>query len=165
MQKLVIKGIVFEYEAAEELPVGEQELVRQARESALGAYAPYSGFRVGAALMLDNGEIITGNNQENACYPSGNCAERVALFYANSRFPDSAVTTMAIAAIMKDGEPTGHPVYPCGACRQVIMEAEIRYGRAQRLLFTGKNKIHAVNSIKDILPLWFDKNSLFTGRL
>ncbi len=165
MQKLVIKGIVFEYESADELPLREQKLVRQARDSALGAYTPYSGFRVGVALMLDNGEIITGNNQENACYPSGNCAERVALFYANSRFPDSAVITMAVAAIMKDGEPTRHPVYPCGACRQVIMESEIRYGRGQRLIFTGRDKIHVVNSIRDILPLGFDQGSLFNGRL
>ena len=161
MQKIVIKSTVFEYDSLKELPAREQELVKMAAEAALSAYTPYSGFRVGAAILLDNGIIVTGNNQENAAYPSGNCAERVAIFYANSRYPDSAIVAMAIAAFKKNGEQTLQPVYPCGSCRQVIMESEYRYDKKQRLIFTGKNKIQAVDSIKDILPLSFDKDSLF----
>lgn len=156
MQRFVIKSTIYQYDSVEELPEKEQELVRLARESAQRAYTPYSGFRVGAALLLQNGSIITGNNQENAAYPSGSCAERTALFYANSVNPDSPVEVMAIAAINKNGEPVDKPVYPCGACRQVMIESEIRYGVDQRVIFTGKDKILAVASVKDILPLWFD---------
>jgi cytidine deaminase len=162
MHEIVIKTVVYEYGAADELPEKEQELVRISRTSAFNAYAAYSGFRVGAAVLLDNGEIVSGNNQENAAYPSGNCAERVALFYANSRYPDSAVTAVAISAIDKNGDLTDLPVYPCGACRQVIMESETRYGNATRLIFAGRNRIQAVNSIKDILPLGFDRNFLIS---
>lgn len=161
MRKFVIKSTIYQYESVEELPEKEQELVRLAHESAQRAYTPYSGFRVGAALLLQNGSIITGNNQENAAYPSGCCAERTALFYANSVHPDSAVEVMAIAAINKNGYPVDNPVYPCGACRQVMIEAEIRYGSDQRIIFTGKDKILAVASVKDILPLWFDNKFLY----
>jgi cytidine deaminase len=160
MKKIVVQGVVYEYDSINDLQAGEQELVRHAWESALTAYAPYSGFRVGAAVLLDNGNILAGNNQENAAYPSGLCAERVALFYAGSRFPGSAILAMAVAAVNKKGDATDDPVYPCGACRQVLLEAENRFGKKQRLIFAGKNKIHAVNSISDILPLHFDKSSL-----
>lgn len=162
MKEVVINSIIYEYDSISELPVNEQELVRLARDSALRAYAPYSGFRVGAALLLENGEVITGNNQENAAYPSGICAERVALFYAGSRFPEVAVMSIAITALNQEGESTGNPVYPCGACRQVILEAENRHGKSQRLIFAGESRVHAIDSIKTILPLYFDKDSLLS---
>jgi cytidine deaminase len=162
MREVTISSIVFEYDSIEDISPDDQELVRMARLSAAGAYAPYSGFRVGAALRLDNGEIITGSNQENAAYPSGLCAERVAIFYANSRYPGSSVTTIAISALKMDGNQTDDPVYPCGSCRQVILESSNRYGVEPKMIFSGHNKIQIVGSIKDILPLFFDKGSLNT---
>ena len=162
MKEVVINSIIYEYDSISELPVNEQELVSSARDAALGAYAPYSGFRVGAALLLDNGEIIIGNNQENAAYPSGICAERVALFYAGSRFPEAAVISIAITALNEEGKSTSNPVYPCGDCRQVILETEYRHGKTSRLIFAGENRMHAINSIKTILPLYFDKDSLLS---
>ena len=159
-----VRSIVLEYDSASELGKDEQELIRRAAESARLAYAPYSGFRVGAAVLLNNGQIIAGNNQENAAYPSGNCAERIALFYANSLYPGSAPQVLAITAINSEGEKYDHPVYPCGACRQVILESEIRFSVVHRLIFAGRGKIQVVNSVKDILPLFFDRNLLLSGK-
>jgi cytidine deaminase len=160
MREVTISSIVNEYDTLEELQSDDQELVMLAHKSAADAYAPYSGFRVGAAVRLDNGEIITGNNQENAAYPSGICAERVALFYANSRYPGSSIISIAIFALKHDGKSVDSPVYPCGSCRQVILETAIRYGVEPKLIFAGQNKIQTVGSIKDILPLFFDKGAL-----
>ena len=164
MREVHLKCIVYEYDSIEELPDIEQDLIRQAGESALRAWSPYSGFRVGAALLLDNGEVISGNNQENAAFPSGNCAERVALFYAISRFPESAPLVLAVTSLKKNGEITDYPVYPCGACRQVILESEKRYSKMHRLIFHGRKKTEVVNSVRDILPLCFDRDSLRTDR-
>ncbi|MGF1584978.1 MAG: cytidine deaminase [Bacteroidales bacterium] len=160
MREVTISSIVFEYDTLEELTFDDQELVRFSHKSAADAYAPYSGFRVGASVRLDNGEIITGNNQENAAYPSGICAERVALFYANARYPGLSVIAIAISALKHDGSYTEYPVFPCGSCRQVILETASRYDVEPRLILAGKNKIQVVKSIKDILPLFFDKGSL-----
>jgi len=142
-----------------ELSDEEKKLVERAKEATLTAYAPYSRFQVGAAILLNTGEIVTGSNQENAAYPSGLCAERVALFYTNSRYPDIPVKTMAIAAQTK-GEFMESCTAPCGSCRQVILESENRYAQPIRILMVGRNEIWAVNSIKELLPLHFDKNSL-----
>ncbi|MDR1883321.1 MAG: cytidine deaminase [Prevotella sp.] len=136
-----------------------KKLINEAKLAAKNAYAPYSGFRVGAAVLLCNGEIITGNNQENAAYPSGLCAERVALFAANAQRPDIAVEAIAIAGF-HDGEFTGLPCRPCGGCRQVMVETENRYDKPVKVIMYGKSKIYEAGSAKDLLPLGFEKGSL-----
>ena len=120
----------------DELGESYRRLYELAYGAAREAYAPYSRFCVGAALLLENGEIVCGNNQENAAYPSGLCAERTALFYAGARFPDVPVAVLAIAAL-KAGKRTDS-VTPCGACRQVMLEMERRHGRPIRILYRAK---------------------------
>jgi len=137
-----------------ELNQTEKNLIYVTKDATLRAYAPYSGLKVGSAVLLTNGEVVTGNNQENVAYPSGLCAERTALFYANARFPDIAVDTIAVAAYFKD-DFTDEPITPCGGCRQVILEAQIRYNHPIRLLLYGKKKIYRVDTITDLLPLCF----------
>ncbi len=143
----------------EELSQAEKDLVSAAKEATNRSYAPYSKFRVGAALLLANGEIVTGNNQENAAYPSGLCAERVTLMYANSQYPHVPVVTMALAA-QNDMGFTTNEVSPCGACRQVILESELRHDQPIRILMYGTDHIYIVDSIKALLPLCFDKEQL-----
>ena len=151
------KNIHIEYE--ELISVNEcssqiQKLFEEANQAKSNAYAPYSNFQVGAALMLENGEIITGNNQENAAYPSGLCAERVATFYANSVYPNEKVVAIAIAA-WSNGKFTDDVITPCGGCRQVLLETENRFNSTMRLLMYGGDAVYVVNSIKDLLPLHF----------
>lgn len=143
----------------DDLSAKEQQLIAAAREAAQKAYAPYSRFRVGAALLLGSGEMFTGNNQENAAYPSGMCAERVAIFAANATNPGSGIEMLAVAAIVND-DFLDEPVYPCGSCRQTLLESENRFGKPVRILMYGKNRIHIVNSVKDLLPLSFDASFL-----
>ena len=107
-----------------ELSKDERELVDAARKATAGAYAPYSNFRVGAAILLDNGQIVTGANQENAAFPSGTCAERSACFYAGANYPDARFEMIAISAIGTDGLETAIPTAPCGACRQALLQYE-----------------------------------------
>jgi cytidine deaminase len=114
---------------------------------------------VGAAAKLKNGITVCGNNQENAAYPSGLCAERTTLFYANSLYPDQAVTTLAIAA-QTEGDFIDMPIPPCGACRQVILETERRFGEKIRLLLYGRKVIYEVNGIDALMPLSFDSSNL-----
>ncbi|WP_029903837.1 cytidine deaminase [Prevotella sp. 10(H)] len=136
-----------------------KKLINEAKLATKGAYAPYSGFHVGAAALLSDGKIVRGNNQENAAYPSGLCAERVTLFAANAEQPDNPVTAIAIAAF-HDGEFTEVPCCPCGSCRQVMTEVENRFDKPLRVIMYGKNKIYEVGSAKDLLPLSFGKESL-----
>ncbi len=143
----------------EELNNTDLMLVEAARDTAADAWAPYSSFRVGAALLLDNGEIIRANNQENAAYPSGLCAERVAVFYANANYPDIAIRALAITAIKK-GDFMEEPVYPCGACRQVLIESENRHGKPMRILMAGKNRVDIVDSASALLPRNFNYKDL-----
>lgn len=159
MKKKALEIEFTQYGGLEELSSEEQELIRQAIGMTRHSYAPYSHFFVGAALRLANGHIITGSNQENAAYPSGLCAERTALFYANSRYPDQAVTTLAIAAANANGL-TENPISPCGACRQVMRESEIRYRQPIRILLYGTQKIYCINQIRDLLPFSFTEESL-----
>jgi len=114
---------ITEYDRLDELSETQVTLINKAIKAAGSAYAPYSKYYVGAAVLLGNGEIITGNNQENAAYPSGLCAERVAIFYAGSQFPDVPATSIAIVAI-QNGSIQEEPVTPCGGCRQVLCEKE-----------------------------------------
>ncbi len=149
----------FEYKSVEELPTDDQQLLVEAERIAEHSYSPYSEFRVGAALLLENGEIIAGANQENAAYPSGLCAERVALFYANSQYPDVAVKKIAIVAYNKQGLlPDAVP--PCGGCRQVMSETEQRFNKPMEILLKGKSNILRLSSMDSLLPLSFKKEYL-----
>ena len=143
----------------EELSDEEKKLIQIAKDASKDAYAPYSKFKVGAAVLLDNGEILTGNNQENAAYPSGICAERTTLFYAGSQYPQTPVTTLAIAA-HNGKELTEQPISPCGACRQVILEAEERHKQRIRIILYGTKGIYSVETVKDLLPFSFVAESM-----
>lgn len=138
-----------------ELSEEEKTLVDFARQATNRSYAPYSHFHVGAAIGLANGVIVTGTNQENAAYPSGMCAERTALFYANSQYPDQAIKAIAIAARTDEGF-TEKPITPCGACRQVLLETENRYGSHIRIYLYGTREIQVIESAGSLLPLSFD---------
>lgn len=143
----------------EELSAKEQRLVDAAREATLRSYAPYSHFSVGAAVLFENGETVSGTNQENAVYPSGLCAERTTLFYANSRYPTAAVVALAIAARNEAGL-LSRPLPPCGACRQVMLETEQRFGRPMTLLMSGTEEIYRINGVQHLLPFAFDSEFL-----
>jgi cytidine deaminase len=152
----------FEYEAyenIEKLPEQDKKLIEKAIETAKKAYAPYSSFNVGAAVLLENNQIVSGNNQENAAYPSGLCAERVALFYANANYPEESVKSIAIVAL-KDGELIDHVVTPCGNCRQAMLETEIRFRKPIRIVMGGKNGFWVVSKAQYLLPLSFTGDSL-----
>lgn len=148
------------YESILDLPTDIQNLMNQAIEVRKNAYAPYSKFRVGAALLLDNGKIVLGSNQENAAYPSGLCAERVAIFHAGAIYPDAKVLKMAITAA-SDTNQTIAPIPPCGSCRQSIAEYEIRQEVPIEIYFMGEvGSIYKSDSLKNLLPFMFDKNFL-----
>ena len=134
-------------------------LLREAALQAAGrAYAPYSGFQVGAAALLDNGEVITGCNQENAAFPSGLCAERVAVSYAGARYPGVPISTLAIIAT-SGGDIRPH-IAPCGACCQVLLEMERRGGKPMRILLCGKDTVRIISSVSDLLPFSFTEKDL-----
>lgn len=134
----------------------ERSLVDAARKATANSYAVYSHFNVGAALLLEDGTVVTGSNQENAAYPSGLCAERTTLFWANSQYPDKAVVALAIAARTDSGE-LQQPIPPCGACRQVILETEKRFNRPIKLILYGSVESYIIeDGIKALLPLSFD---------
>lgn len=157
MKEIKLELCLEEYRR-EELTETERHLADRAIEAARQAYAPYSRFHVGAAALLANGEIVSGSNQENAAYPSGLCAERVTVFYAGARYPDTPVRTLAVTA-MVDGEIKA-AIAPCGACRQVLLETEQRYGSPIRILLCGKEKVIAFSSAADLLPFCFGKADL-----
>lgn len=137
MKKEIFRFELDVYSSAEELDAEAQELLLRARQAASFAYAPHSRFKVGAAVALEDGTIVIGSNQENAAYPSGLCAERVALFYAHARYPQLAPVAIAITAI-NDETPVAEPVTPCGACRQVMTEFEKAGGKDMRVILQGQ---------------------------
>lgn len=151
---------LYEYDQLDELSEEQVLLVNSAIKAARDAYAPYSEYFVGAALRLANGEIVIGSNQENAAFPSGLCAERVAIFYAGARYPDVPVLSIAIAAIRK-GTVQEEPVAPCGACRQVLYEKESQGDAPMEVILYGSKKIQVINQVTDLLPLPFKLESLF----
>lgn len=156
--KIISKFTV--YKNSSELSELENNLLLKAIEARNNAYAPYSEFCVGAALLLQNGSVIHGNNQENAAYPSGMCAERVAIWNAASQFPDVKIEKIFISAKAKN-KIVDKPVSPCGACRQTIAEYEVKQSKNIEILFTGETgKIIKANSISDLLPLAFDNSFL-----
>ncbi len=159
MKNIEIRTQITQFDQLEELPADEQELLLNARNICNNAYAPYSEFKVGVALLLDNGEIVTGTNQENAAYPSGLCAERTAIFWANSQFPNNSIIKMAISAFNKSNQ-TPQLITPCGACRQVMVETEIRYRNCIKTILDGENQIVTIDKVTDLLPLYFNGDEL-----
>ena len=150
---------IAEYKQLDELSEEQASLVNRAIDSAKHAYAPYSDFRVGAALILANGEIVTGNNQENAAYPSGLCAERVAIFYAGANYPKIPIKMMAVTAL-KDGVLQEEPVSPCGGCRQVMLEMENQGKTPMEVILYGTKKIQLLKRATDLLPLPFSLKTI-----
>lgn len=140
-----------------ELSNEKSRLAQKAIEATHTSYAPYSRFSVGAAVLLDNGEIVQGSNQENAAFGAGTCAERCALFYANAKFPEVGVHTLAVAARGTDGQLLSHPVSPCGVCRQALIEVQGRAGHNIRILLIGANDVMEFQSASDLLPFSFDE--------
>ena len=160
MKEISITSSFSEYDSLDELPKDVQNLMDQAVEIRKKAYAPYSQFRVGAALLLDNGKIVLGSNQENAAYPSGLCAERVAIFYAGSMYPEAKILKIAITAA-SDTNQTKAPIPPCGSCRQSIAEYEIKQETPIEIYFMGEiGSIYQSASLKNLLPFMFDKKFL-----
>lgn len=143
----------------EELSEEERKLIEVAIQATKNSYSPYSHFAVGAALLLENGDVVMGANQENAAYPSGLCAERSAIFAAQSTQPEQPISTLAIAA-RNGGGLMREPIVPCGSCRQVVLEIEDRYKRPVRVLLYGTDGVYVVNTIKDLLPLQFVGESM-----
>jgi len=152
--------IFFTSATLSELSNNEQELIVKAKKAFSNAYAPYSGFLVGASVLLENGEIINGSNQENVAYPSGLCAERVALFYAGAKYPEVAIKTIAVSAKSKTFK-IDDLISPCGACRQVIAEYQQKQGKNIKiLLHTSNDKVLIAESIEDLLPIMFKSSIL-----
>jgi cytidine deaminase len=155
-----LEEIKIQYEKHQRDEVSEDilELLKHAEEAVKRAYAPYSKFSVGAAVRLANGEIITGNNQENVAYPAGLCAERVALFYANAKYPDIPVTDLLVVAESGNQGITEMPVTPCGSCRQVMQETESRYHKHMRVILAGKEELWVFENGSQLLPLNFTED-------
>ncbi len=158
MKKVIIKS-EFSLFKFEELDDVLKTLVSKAIDATDNSYSPYSNFKVGAALQLEDGTIVIGANQENAAFSVTMCAERSAIFNAQSNHPDLAITTIAIAAKNVNGL-VHTPISPCGSCRQVILEMEQRYKRNIKILLCGSEGIYVINSIKDLLPLSFVDESM-----
>lgn len=157
-QKLHINYHVFE--DYNELEPAIRQLYDAAAEAREKAYAPYSKFLVGCALLLDNGEIITGSNQENAAYPSGLCAERTTIFWTSANYPDAQIKKMFVIGGPENGEQSV-ATPPCGACRQSVLEYENRQPEPIELYFAAiKGKIFKTASVRDLLPFSFDSSFL-----
>ena len=143
-----------EYSSVDELPQNDANLLNAAIEALNGSYAPYSNFNVGAAVLLDNGVIVKGANQENIAYPSGLCAERTALFSAHANYPDNKVVSIALTS-SQNGLLLATPPFPCGACRQVMAQTQTRNGSPLKIIIGGSDKILVFNSVESLLPFIF----------
>jgi cytidine deaminase len=160
MKKVEISLSLIEVNDVTELDPSEQELIKISRRMTTQAYAPYSGFYVGAAVLLENGEIVLGSNQENAAYPSGLCAERVAVFAASAKYPGIKIKAIAISGNSKTRN-IDHPVTPCGACRQVMLEYEVKQEEPVKVYLSGHSgKIYIIGKVQDLLPLSFTSKEL-----
>lgn len=160
MKNIQVNTTFTVYQSVDELPIDVKELMYKAIEVRKNAYAPYSKFRVGSALLLDNDEIVLGSNQENAAYPSGLCAERVAIFQSGAVYPNAKILKMVISAA-SDVNKTVTPIPPCGSCRQSIFEYEFKQNAPIEIYFMGESgEVYKSDSIKNLLPLSFDKNFL-----
>ncbi|TSA33356.1 MAG: cytidine deaminase [Porphyromonadaceae bacterium] len=154
MQSKEIRIPYDEFNGSEILDTGISELIHKAAEAADKAYAPFSGFHVGVAIELEDGLVFTANNQENKAYPSGLCAERVGLFFVQANYPNTAIRRMVLVA-KHNGQLTEEPVFPCGACRQVMVESIERQEFPFELWMAGKNRILRIDSPDHLLPLKF----------
>ncbi len=160
MKDIKIESILTVFDNLKELPKEIIALMQKAIEAREKAYAPYSKFHVGAAILLDNGEVITGSNQENASYPSGLCAERTAVYYAGAKYPKAKMLKMAITAASQN-QKTESPIPPCGACRQALAEYEVKQKEPIEIYFMGETgKVVKSESLANLLPLVFDKSAL-----
>jgi len=159
MKKREVSISYVEYGNISELPAAEKDLVKEAVEAASGAYAPYSNFMVGAALLLDDGSVIRGANVENAAFPSGSCAEKTALSYMVANCGSKKVVAIAIAA-MTGGRITEEPVPPCGNCRQMLIEEEQRSGSQIKVILAGSSAVYVLESCQALMPLSFTGNNL-----
>jgi cytidine deaminase len=165
MKKKSLKIDYILFDSADELDKETSELIKAAGNAMSRAYAPYSNFKVGAALRLDDHSIVEGNNQENSAYPSGLCAERVALFYAGAQFPEKMVKDIAVVASSFKNPRFSEIVTPCGGCRQVMLETQSRQNKKIRIILTsmdGKGIIF--ESVNDIIPFSFDLSSLLSAK-
>ncbi len=154
MEEITLKSTLQRAQFSE-LTDAERQLIDVAKESTFNSYAPYSHFHVGAALLLKNGTIVPGCNQENAAFPSGLCAERSAIFAAGAQYPDQPVMMLAIAVRNSKGEFLDEPASPCGSCRQVIIETETRFKQPVRILLYGTKYTYVMDGIKQLMPLSF----------
>lgn len=160
MKKIELISSFTVYPELNELPTDVMKLMSKAIEIRKKAYAPYSKFKVGAAILLDNNEVVIGSNQENAAYPSGLCAERVAIFQAGTLYPTNEILKIAISAT-SESKPVNSPIPPCGACRQSIAEYEIKQKTPIEIYFMGEyGEIYKSDSLSNLLPLGFDKKYL-----
>jgi cytidine deaminase len=159
MREREVRMSYTEYPNLEELPEVERKLVEEAVSAASGAYAPYSHFMVGAAILLDDGTIVRGANVENAAFPSGSCAEKTALTNAVTNYPGRRTVAIAITAL-PDGDINHEPVPPCGNCRQMLLEEEHRQGKPIRVILTGKERTIVLKSSESLMPLSFTKSNL-----
>lgn len=160
MKKQQVSFELTVYDGIDDLPPSERELLEIAINARKDAYAPYSNFQVGAAVLLENGEVVIGNNQENASFPSGLCAERVAVFYAGAKYPGMPIKKIAISA-SSNHHTVETPAAPCGNCRQAIMEYEHRQEYPIEIILYGeKGPVYKCPSMADILPLAFGNSFL-----
>lgn len=159
MKELKIENLVRIY-TEDEIDDEMRHLIEEAKKATYRSYSPYSHFKVGAALIMDNGVVVTGSNQENAAYPSGICAERTAIFAAHSQYPDSPIRRLVIVGRDVHDEWTKNVCAPCGACRQVILESEMRGGRKIEIILPCKDGIFVINGISTLLPFGFSEEYL-----
>jgi cytidine deaminase len=161
MKEISLVQNFIEYSDISELPESDRNLMLQAESAAEAAYAPYSHFHVGAAVMLENGLVVRGSNQENAAYPSGLCAERVAFFAAGAQYPEMSIKAIAVTAYHQSKKDHKQAVSPCGACRQVMAEFEHRFSQDIRLIMEAENGKYLVSpNVKQLLPYTFTSDNL-----
>ena len=160
MKKIKIGFELQAFDHEDSLPMEHKGLLKHAKNARKQAYAPYSNFKVGAAVLLENGEVVIGSNQENASYPSGLCAERVAVFQAGAKYPGVTIKAIAISSSLENIK-TKRPAAPCGNCRQSIAEYEQKQKSAITILMMGRSgPVYLSESIADLLPLAFDNSFL-----
>ncbi|MGO3706527.1 MAG: cytidine deaminase [Mesonia hippocampi] len=160
MEERKIETTYTVYAHVGELEQAEQTLMQKAAEARDKAYAPYSKFHVGAAILLSSGAIVTGSNQENAAYPSGLCAERTAIYYAGANFPNDTIAKIAIT-VKSETTPVNSPASPCGACRQAIAEYEFKQKQPIEIIFMGETgEVYKVKSLTALLPFTFNSSYL-----
>jgi len=148
-----------EYSDIKELPEKQQNLIFAARKAAKNAYAPYSHFKVGAALLMEDNSVISGNNQENASSPVGSCAERTALYWANANFPEKKILAIAVTSLDKGGKKAKH-LSPCGLCRQSMLESQQRFSSPIKVFIDNRDHILEIPDIESLLPLSFSNTSM-----